>query len=209
MSTVQLQHDTEMEHTSVHDGQSNGGGRLDAIDIVRGAVMVLMALDHSRGFFSDIRYDPVDLERTNTVVFFTRWVTHFCAPVFVFLAGTSAFLYGTRGKPRAQLAWFLVSRGAWLVLLEFTLIHLGWSFRLDDPHFFGQVIWAIGCSLILLAGLVFLPPGVVGLIGLLVVVGHQALRDLLPFHQEVIDHQVGPLTPEFWLVALLRPGRLM
>jgi uncharacterized membrane protein len=210
MSTLPLQRDAELNHTSMPAGSSKGAGRLDAIDIVRGAVMVLMALDHSRGFFSDIRYDPVDLDKTNTIVFFTRWMTHFCAPVFVFLAGTSAFLYGTRGKTRAQVAWFLISRGAWLVFLEFTLIHLAWSFRLDDPHFFGQVIWAIGCSLILLGGLVFLPPGVVGLIGLLVIVGHQALTGLLPFDQEVLAHQVvGPLTPEFWLVALLRPGRLM
>jgi uncharacterized membrane protein len=210
MSTVQLQHDPELKHTSVPAGELKCSGRLDAIDIVRGAVMVLMALDHSRGLFSDIRYDLVDLDKTSTVVFFTRWVTHFCAPVFVFLAGTSAYLYGTRGKTRGQLVRFLISRGVWLVFLEFTLIHLAWSFRLDDLHFFAQVIWAIGCSLILLASLVFLPARVVGLIGLVVIVGHQAVIGLLPFDQKIIAHQiVGPQMPEFWLVALLRPGRLM
>jgi uncharacterized membrane protein len=188
--------------------------RLDAIDIVRGAVMVLMALDHTRGFFSNIAFDPTDLEKTNTVVFFTRWVTHFCAPVFVFLAGTGAFLYGSRGKTRGQVAWFLVSRGAWLVLLEFTLIHLAWSFRLDDPQFFAQVIWAIGCSMLLLAGLVFLPAPVVVIVGLVVLAGHEALQrvlvDLLGMagNPMPMEGPVDALTPQAWLVALLRAGTI-
>jgi uncharacterized membrane protein len=174
--------------------------RLDAIDVVRGAVMVLMALDHTRGFlYHNPPFDPTDPERTSTALYFTRWVTHFCAPVFVFLAGTGAFLHGTRGKTRSQLAWFLASRGAFLVVLEFTLIHFAWSFRLDDPQFFAQVIWAIGCSLVLLAGLVALPAPLVAIVGVLVVAGHQALADLL----------ADRVVPASWLVGLLRPGRVV
>jgi uncharacterized membrane protein len=153
--------------------------RFEAIDLLRGAVMVLMALDHTRDFFSNAHVNPTDPAQTTTALFFTRWVTHFCAPVFVFLAGTGAFLYGSRGKTRPQLAWFLVSRGLWLVVLEFTLVRFGWSFRLQTSVLIGQVIWAIGGAMILLAGLVFLPAGVVAGLGLLLVAGHNAL-DYLP-----------------------------
>jgi uncharacterized membrane protein len=157
-----------------------GRARLDAIDLVRGAVMVLMALDHTRDFFTNVTFDPLDLSRTTTPLFLTRWVTHFCAPVFVFLAGTGAFLFGARGKTRPQLAWFLASRGLWLVLLEFTLVHLGWSFRLDYHLVTGQVIWAIGWSMVALAGLVFLPTWAVAAAGIVLVAGHNALDGIPP-----------------------------
>jgi uncharacterized membrane protein len=150
--------------------------RLDAIDLLRGLVMVLMALDHTRDFFSNARFNPLDLSRTDTGLFFTRWVTHFCAPVFVFLAGTGAFLFLQRGgKTKGQLAWFLFSRGLWLVVLEFTLVHLGWLFRFDFHLLLGQVIWAIGWSMVLLAGMVYLPWWAVGLLGITLIAGHNAL----------------------------------
>src|SRR5881397_3368510 len=104
--------------------------------------MVLMALEHTRGMLSGSQVDATDLAHTNAALFLTRWITHFCAPLFVFLAGTAAFLSASRGKSRPELSRFLWTRGLWLILLEFTLVRLGWSFRLDSPILVGQVIWA-------------------------------------------------------------------
>jgi uncharacterized membrane protein len=174
-----------------------GGGRSAAIDLVRGLVMVLMALDHTRDFFSAVAYDPLDLSRTTPALFLTRWVTHFCAPVFVFLAGTGAFLYGAAGRTRGQLALFLLTRGLWLVLLEFTLVHLGWSFNLDYGLLIAQVIWAIGWSMVALAGAAFLPPWAVALLGAALVAGHNAL-------------DAAPQSAAAWLVpGQVRPGFLL
>ncbi|HEX2449871.1 MAG TPA: heparan-alpha-glucosaminide N-acetyltransferase domain-containing protein, partial [Gemmatimonadales bacterium] len=120
--------------------------RLDSLDLVRGLVMVIMALDHVRDFFHHdaLIYDPTDLARTTPVLFFTRWITHLCAPAFVFLAGMGAFLYGARGRSRAEVARFLVTRGLWLVVVELTLVRFGLFFNLDYNFVFLQVIWAIG-----------------------------------------------------------------
>jgi uncharacterized membrane protein len=151
-----------------------GGGRLDSIDVLRGLVMVIMALDHTRGFMSNaIGVNVTDLQETNPALFLTRWITHYCAPTFVFLAGTSAFLYGRRCRTRGQLAWFLLTRGIWLVILEVTLVRFGWSFNVDYRFGFGGgVIWAIGCALIVLSGLVFLPTSSVAVIGLGLIAFH-------------------------------------
>src|SRR5665809_137069 len=100
-------------------------GRLESIDLLRGLAMVLMALDHTRGFFSEYGFNPRDV--TEPALFLTRWITHFCAPTFILLTGLSAWLYG-RGKSTSEVSWFLFTRGLWLILLEFTLIQFGWSF---------------------------------------------------------------------------------
>jgi uncharacterized membrane protein len=137
--------------------------------------MVLMALDHTRGMVSGAQADPTNLAEASAALFLTRWITHFCAPVFVFLAGTGAFLSLSRGKSRPELARFLWTRGVWLIFLEFTLVRFGWSFRLGSPFLVGQVIWALGCGMIVLAALVYLPASVVGLFGVLMIALHNLL----------------------------------
>ncbi len=148
--------------------------RIRSIDIVRGAVMVLMAIDHVRV------YAGVPAGGPDPAVFFTRWVTHFCAPIFIFLAGTSAYLYGQKLQSRTALAKFLVVRGLWLVLLELTLLRFAWTFNFDYAHFtFAGVIWVIGWSMVILAALVLLPIEVIGAIGVIVIFAHNALAPFL------------------------------
>ena len=134
--------------------------RVDSIDLLRGIVMVIMMLDHTRDFVHNaaLAFDPTDLSRTNVALFLTRWITHYCAPVFVFLAGTGAYLQCARGKSKKQLSWFLITRGLWLIVLEMTVVQIGVTFK-PDYHFLGffQVIWVIGVSMILCASAIWLP----------------------------------------------------
>jgi uncharacterized membrane protein len=148
--------------------------RLDSIDVLRGIVMVVMALDHARDFFSNARFDPTDLSQTTPAYFLTRFVTHYCAPAFVFLAGTGAFLGGTRGKTTKELSVFLLTRGLWLVLLELTVMRVAWSFDYDVHMLRAIVIWAIGWSMVVLGVLVFLPRAAVLVFGLALIAGHNA-----------------------------------
>jgi len=149
--------------------------RIESIDIMRGIVMVVMALDHSRDFLTNLDYQPTDLSKASTILFLTRFVTHFCAATFVFLAGTSAFLTISRGKTKNQAARFLVSRGLWLIFLELTIIRFGWLMDLDYHFLFLQVIWAIGCSMLVLAALIYLPMPVIAAFGFILIFGHDLL----------------------------------
>jgi uncharacterized membrane protein len=151
--------------------------RLEAVDVVRGLAIVLMALDHARVYFLATRFDPTDLGRTTAGLFATRWLTHFCATAFIFLSGSSAFLSGAR-RGRQALAGLLLKRGLWLVLLELTLIHLAWFFGFSYRIVFLQVIWAIGWSMVALAPLVFLPPRAVAVLGVAVIALHDAANEL-------------------------------
>lgn len=152
--------------------------RLDSIDLLRGIVMVIMMLDHTRDFVHNaaFQFDPTDPARTNVALFFTRWITHFCAPVFVFLAGTGSYLQFLRGKSKSELSRFLITRGLWLIVLEVTVVKFG-VFLNFDYRFLGflQVIWVIGVSMIILAGLIHLPLKVVAGFGLLMIVSHNLL----------------------------------
>ena len=139
-----------------------------------------MALDHVKGNIAYLPFDPVDLSKTTTAFFITRWVTHFCAPVFVFLAGTGAFLYGARGRSKKELAWFLLSRGAWLVFLELTVVRFSWFVDLSYSFTVGQVIWAIGWSMVSLSVLIFMPSWAVAIFGIAMIAGHNYFDTLQP-----------------------------
>ncbi len=147
--------------------------RLESIDLLRGLLMILMALDHTRDFFSSANVDMTDPLASWPALFFTRWVTHLCAPGFVGLAGTSVYLQRQRGKTRSQLTKFLITRGCWLIFLELTLVDFGWFFKFPLPFF--QVIWAIGASMIVLAVLQWIPVAAVGAIGATIVLLHNLL----------------------------------
>ena len=164
--------------------------RILSLDIVRGAAMVLMAIDHVRV------YAGVPAGGPDPAVFFTRWVTHFCAPVFVFLAGTAAYLYGLKAGSRGALAKFLIVRGLWLVLLELTLLRFAWTFNFDYAHFtFAGVIWVIGWSMVILGALVFLPPVAVAGIGVAIIAGHHMLAPT-----------VNAIESPSWLLRVLYAG---
>lgn len=155
---------------------STHSSRVNAVDLLRGVVMILMAIDHVRV------YSGLPAGGPSAGIFFTRWVTHFCAPVFVFLAGTSAFFYGRKHE---GLARFLVTRGVWLILLELTFFRVAWTFNFDFMQYeMAGVIWCIGWCMILLAGLVKLPLATIGAIGVVIIAGHNLLdnyvRALLP-----------------------------
>jgi uncharacterized membrane protein len=179
--------------------QLPGRVRLDAIDLLRGLVMVLMALDHTRDFFGAAGFNPRDVN--DPALFLTRWVTHFCAPVFVFLAGTSAFLYGARGRTEREVSWFLFTRGLWLVLLELTVVRFAWTFSVFPDLVLLQVIWAIGVSMIVLSGLIYLPRWAIGAIGIAMIVSHNLLDGV----QAAQFGQLGSLWQVLHQPALLYP----
>jgi uncharacterized membrane protein len=172
--------------------------RIDSIDLLRGIVMVVMMLDHTRDFVhsATFQFDPTDLSRTNVALFFTRWITHYCAPIFVFLAGTGAYLQFTRGKSKKDLSRFLITRGLWLIVLEFTLVRLGATFSVDY-RFLGmmQVIWVIGVSMIFLAALIHLPLRVIAGFGVAMIVLHNLL-DRDRFHVQGW-HGPGTAVPSY------------
>ena len=145
--------------------------RIASIDLIRGAVMILMAIDHVRV------YSGLPAGGPTPGIFFTRWITHFCAPAFIFLAGTSAFLYGRR---HADLSRFLLVRGLWLVLLELTVIRVAWTFNFDfADYLLAGVIWVIGWCMVLMAGLVRLPVPAVGGLGRAIIALHNAVMPKL------------------------------
>jgi uncharacterized membrane protein len=152
-------------------------GRLVSIDILRGLVMVIMALDHTRDFFSVLRVEPETLATTYYALFFTRWITHFCAPLFFFLAGTGVYLYGRRHSIQ-EVSRFLWTRGLWLMILEFTVVGVGWSFVF--PFGFFGVIWALGACMFLNAAIVRLPMRWIASLSIGMIVLHDLLDRIRP-----------------------------
>jgi uncharacterized membrane protein len=156
--------------------QMNKPYRIDAIDLLRGIVMILMALDHVRDYFhaDAFLFNPLDLSQTTVPMYFTRWITHFCAPVFVFLAGTSSFLVGER-KSKKELSMFLIKRGFWLIVLELSIVNFAWFFNFSFSLMALAVIWALGWGMILLAAVIHLRYNAVLILGFLLVFGHNLL----------------------------------
>lgn len=149
--------------------ERGGPARIVSIDVLRGLVMAVMALDHTRDFFGTGGFNPRDV--MEPTLFLTRWVTHFCAPTFIFLAGLSAFLYG-RGRSTEELSRFLLIRGLWLILIDLTLIKFGWRFEVDFYRLSAGVIFVIGASMVALAALIWLPRWAIAGVSLIMIAGH-------------------------------------
>ena len=178
--------------------------RLDSVDLLRGIIMVVMSLDHVRDFFTHLRFAPEDLQQTWPMLFFTRWITHFCAPCFFLLAGTGAFLSSTRGRSAQQIRKVLWTRGLWLVALELTVMGFGWTFL--PGWSYGGVIWALGWSMVILSVLVRLPIRWLAGVSLAVIALHNLLDYVRP--QQGIANVVMSLlhAPNFFPIA---PQRAM
>ncbi len=182
-ATPALSRQAPAQAARVDRNETSVSGRVQSIDIVRGAVMLLMAIDHVRV------YSGLPAGGPTPGIFLTRRITHFVAPAFIFLAGTSAFLHGRKLADISSLARFLVTRGLWLVLLELTVLRVAWTFNFDFSHYLlAGVIWVIGWCMVLLAGLIFLPVRALAAFGLVVVLGHnifdQFSQSLFPMVQQ-------------------------
>ena len=185
--------------------------RLQGIDLLRGLVIVIMALDHARDFWSPTPFPPEDLSQASPALFLTRWITHFCAPTFVFLAGVSAWLYAqSTQSSKRELGKFLAVRGLWLVLLEIVIVNPSWDAS-PFNFFFLQVIWAIGVSMLVLGLLVQGPRWLPLAVGAAIVLLHNALDPLKPeqFGSAsklwMVLHEGGFLTPSFGGVVAVYP----
>lgn len=177
--------------------------RIESLDLLKGLVMIIMALDHVRDYFhaDAFLYDPTDIESTSLAVFFTRFITHFCATVFIFLAGTSAFFVGQR-KTKGELSSWLVKRGLWLIIAEITLLKFGWLFQLNMTTLTLQVIWVLGISMVILAAFIHVPARLMIGLSVLVIFTHNFLDRYNPegnmaivwsFLHALRFNQIGPM----------------
>lgn len=194
--------------------------RLESIDILRGLLMIVMAIDHARDYFTNATgFDPTDPTRSWPALFATRWATHLCAPGFIALAGASVYLQRQKGKTAGQVERLLFSRGLWLCFLEVTVVSFGWSFTLAPGL---QVIWAIGVAMIFLGLLQRVPVWVAGSIGAVIVVGHNLLDGVndarfgagaiwwdllhvpapLRVHGQMVGFEMYPIVPWIGVICL-------
>jgi uncharacterized membrane protein len=176
--------------------------RIASIDILRGLVMIIMALDHTRDFFHStaLTADPLDANTTTTALYFTRWITHFCAPVFVFLSGLSAYL-SSRNKTKSETGGFLVKRGLWLIIVEITLVTFGLTFNPFFNFFILQVIWAIGCSMVILGLLMRVSYQVVLIAGIVLFFGHNIV--------DYLDLPLDGVAGSLWAIFLTSSGSVI
>lgn len=194
----------------------NRSPRIISVDFMRGLVMIIMAIDHSRDFLTNVPFQPENIAHTWPALFFTRWITHFCAPMFFFLAGTGAYLLKRKTGSIGTVSRFLWTRGLWLILLEFTVIEYAWTFTFWQM---GGIIWSIGCSMVLLALLIRLPDQALLSFGLVLVLFHDLFDSIRPaqfgnyaglwmilHHKGVIPHThffvLFPLVPLVGVMAL-------
>ena len=163
--------------------------RLQSIDALRGLIILLMLLDHVREtFYLHMQVvDPMQVDETEPALFFSRALAHLCAPLFIFLGGLSAFLYGEKQQSKTEVSAFLVKRGLFLLVLEFTLVNFAWTFQFPPSVIYLQVIWAIGLSMLALSVLIWLPRALLVALGLLIIGGHNLL-DSLSFAKESFWH---------------------
>ncbi|HWR15064.1 MAG TPA: heparan-alpha-glucosaminide N-acetyltransferase domain-containing protein [Terriglobales bacterium] len=146
--------------------------RLDSVDLWRGTIMAFMLLDHTRDFIMNNSIGPTDMATTTPALFFTRWITHFCAPGFMLLAGLGAALAMGRGKTRSEMSWFLFTRGLWIIALEFTLGRWGISFNLTYSFVWMLVLWSLGCAMVAMSAMIYLPRKVLAVVTVVAIAGH-------------------------------------
>src|SRR6516165_5799594 len=185
-----------LERNQAAEEKATSRSRMNSIDFLRGLVMVAMALDYTRDLFAAGGFNPRDV--TEPALCLTRWITHFCAPTFIFLAGISAFLYGTERKT-SDVSWYLFTRGCWLVLIEFTVVRFGWTFSFKLDYRVIQVIFVVGASMIVLAVLVHLPRWAIATVGLALIAGHNLFDGIKA-------EQLGAAAPVWHL--LHQPGAI-
>ena len=150
--------------------------RINSLDILKGIIIVVMSLDHFRDYFhyEAFFFNPTDPQQTNNTTFFIRWITHYCAPVFAFLAGVSAFIVGNK-YDKKYLSKFLLSRGVWLIFVEIVIMNFGWRFDIEFNFLVLQVIWMLGICMILLSGLIWLSLKQILIFSLFIIFGHNLL----------------------------------
>lgn len=172
--------------------------RINSIDLLRGFIMIIMALDHTRDFFHTAAWtdSPLNLDTTTPFLYFTRWITHLCAPNFVFLAGVSIYFQSLR-KTKKELSEFLIKRGLWLIFVEIAIVNIEFSFDIHFSFVALQVIWAIGISMIILGLLIWLPFTSILIIGTIIVFGH----NVLDYYEAGLQQQ-----PAWWYSMLHVPG---
>ncbi|WP_339628393.1 heparan-alpha-glucosaminide N-acetyltransferase domain-containing protein [uncultured Maribacter sp.] len=184
----------------------NKSNRIESLDLLKGLIMIIMALDHVRDYFhyDAFFFDPTDPDNTNIILYFTRWITHYCAPAFSFLAGISAFLVG-RKKSKSELSVFLLKRGIWLVFIELIVVNFSWYFDIHFSTISLLVIWSLGISMIFLAGLIHLKLKYVLIFSVLMIFGHNIL-DYFPVEKGIlwsIIHEFGFITLENGKILLV------